>query len=107
MEKTIKLIPDESPDKYLDMPEGLSGYWWETEHLVCVAFVASKNEGEGTFGKFLKTLEAKGKVVFFPTIVSARLDTILRTRGYVDSGTPDKYFGFVDGLAKFTFGGEK
>ena len=101
MQETIKLIPDEDPSKFLDMPAGLEGYWWETEHLICVPFVENKHQGDGTFSKWLKELEAKGKVIFFPAIISAKLDAILRARGYVDSGTPDKHFGFVDGLARF------
>ena len=96
----ILVIPDEHPDKFLDMPEGLDGYWWETEHLVCVPSVASKREGSGIFSNWLNELEAKGKTVLFPTIISARLDAILRSRGYVDAGVNDEYLGFVDGLAK-------
>ena len=99
--------PDEHPDKYLDMPQGLEGYWWETEHLICVAFVASRNEGAGNFSRFLNDIEAKGKVVFFPTIISARLDAILRARGYVEaisrmSELEQKIYGqeYCDGLAK-------
>ena len=94
-------IPEEHPNKFLDMPEGLEGYWWETEHVVCVPFVESRNEGAGNFSRFLKDIEAKGKIVFFPTIVSARLNAVLRGRGYEDSGIMDKEMGcFVDGLAK-------
>ncbi len=100
-------IPDELPNKYLDMPKGLEGYWWETEHLICVPFVASRHEGDGSFIKWLKELEAKGKIVFFPTIVSARLDAILRKRGYVDavskmSELEQKIYGqeYCDGLSK-------
>ena len=99
--------PNEHPDKYLDMPKGLEGYWWETEHLVCVPFVESRNEGAGNFSRFLKDIEAKGKMVFFPTIISARLDAILRARGYVEaisrmSELEQKIYGqeYCDGLAK-------
>lgn len=105
----LKQVPDESPTgKYLDLPKGLEGYWWETEHLVCVAFIASEYGGGGIFSKWLKELGAKNKVVFFPTIVSARLDAILRARGYVDavsrmSELEQKIYGqeYCDGLAKF------
>lgn len=99
--------PDEHPDKYEEMPEGLEGYWWETEHLICVPWVASRNEGAGTFSRFLKDIEAKGKVVFFPTIINARLDAILRARGYVEavsrmSELEQKIYGqeYCEGLAK-------
>ena len=98
-EKTIE-VPDAHPDKYLNMPDGLEGYWWETESQICVPFVASKNEGDGTFSKWLSELEAKNKLIFFPTIISARFDAILRKRGYQDAFTIDKTMGFVDGLAK-------
>lgn len=103
----ILLISDEHPDRFLDMPGGLSGYWWETEHLVCVPFVTSKIEGSGAFSRFLGELEVKGKIVFFSSIISAKLDTILRKRGYVDavskmSELERKIYGeeYCDGLAK-------
>lgn len=92
-------VPDEHPDKYLDMPEGLVGYWWETDNQICVPLVIAKSESDGSFSKFLKDIEAKGKLVFFPTIVNAKLDAILRKRGYQDAAAPDEIFGAVDGLA--------
>ena len=92
-------VADAHPDKYLDMPKGLSGYWWETDNQICIPLVENQNEGDGTFSKWLTELEAKGKLIFFPTIVSARLDAILRTRGYQDAFVIDKEMGFVDGLA--------
>lgn len=99
----MKLVPDETPDKYLVMPEGLEGYWWETKGLICIPFVeAHKN---GAFSSFLKDICSRGKVVFFPTIISARLDVILRAKGFEDAGVLDTFFGFVDGLALFPKGG--
>lgn len=100
-EKVIE-IPDDHPEKFLEMPEGLEGYWWETEKQICVPLVIARNEGDGTFTKWLIELEGKHKLIFFPTIVSARLDRILRERGYVNAFAPDEYFGEVDGLAKPT-----
>jgi len=97
--KEIIKVPDAHPDKYLDMPEGLEGYWWETDNQICIPLVASKNEGDGTFSNWLNELEGKGKLIFFPTIVSARLDHILRKRGYKDAFVIDKKMGLVDGLA--------
>ena len=79
------VVPEEDPDKYNDMPEGLSGYWWETSHLICIPVVISEVEGSGVFSKWLDELGSKGKVVFFPTIISAKLNAILRSRGYVDA----------------------
>lgn len=98
--ETMIQVPDAHPDKYLDMPEGLSGYWWETDDQICVPFVANNRKGDGTFSKWLTDLETKGKLIFFPTIISARLDAILRNRGYKDAYTIDKEMGYVDGLAK-------
>jgi hypothetical protein len=92
-------VPDDSPNKFLNPPEGLDGYWWETNKQICVPFIASHNEGDGTFTKWLKELEGKNKIIFFPTIISARLNSILRKRGYKDAGVNDKDMGFVDGLA--------
>ena len=92
-------IPDAYPDKYLDMPEGLEGYWWETDNQICVPVVIAKNKGDGSFSKFLGDIENKGKLIFFPTIVSAKLDAILRKRGYRDAFVLDKMMGIVDGLA--------
>jgi len=93
-------VPEEHPSKYLDIPKGLSGYWWETETQICIPFVESHREGEGNFSKWLTELEAKGKLIFFPTIVSARLDAILRSRDYKDAFVIDNYLGYIDGLAK-------
>lgn len=100
-EKIIK-VPDAYPEKYLDMPSGLSGYWWETEHQICVPVVFARSEGDGSFSSFLRDIESRGKLIFFPTIISARLDAILRSRGYRDAFVIDKEMGLVDGLAKWT-----
>jgi len=100
METNVIKIPDEHPDHFDNMPDGLEGYWWETEHLICVPLVIAKNEGDGSFSKFLRQIEAKDKLVFFCTIVSGKLDAILRAKGYGNAGTNDKYFGWFDGLAK-------
>ena len=100
IKKQMIEVPDAHPDKYLEMPNGLSGYWWEVDNQICVPFVASKNEGDGTFTKWLDELEVKKKLIFFPTIISARLDYILRKRGYEDAFVIDKIMGLVDGLAK-------
>jgi len=93
-------IPNEHPTQYQSIPPGLQGYWWETENLVCVPIVVAVNEGDGSFSTFLKEIESKGKIVFFPSIISKRLDTILRSRGYIDGYTTDEMFGYVDGLVK-------
>ena len=93
-------VPDEHPDKFLEMPEGLDGYWWETTSQICIPFVANLNEGNGNFGKWLISLEKKGKLIFFPTIISARLEAMLRKHGYRDAVVNDENFGYVDGLAK-------
>lgn len=90
-------VSSESPDKYKNMPPGLSGYWWETEHLICVPLVEAKQEGDGTFTKWLTVLDKKHKTIFFPTIVSGRLDFILRKHGYQDAYIP---FEGINGLAK-------
>ena len=79
----IRQIPPEGAGPYKQPPVGLSGYWWETEHQICVPVIASAHPGDGTFGKWLRELEAKGKIVIFPTVISARLDRILRARGYI------------------------
>lgn len=97
--KALK-IGDESPEGYNEMPKGLTGYWWETKHQICVPVVFNNSEGDGTFSKWLSKLEAKGKVIFFPTIVSARLDFILRERGYDNAYVIDKDMGVVGGLGK-------
>jgi hypothetical protein len=101
------VLPDEQPDKYLDMPEGLDGYWWETENQICIPVVENKHEGDGTFSKWLTSLESRGKIIFFPTIISARLEAILRKRGYVDAIAPfskkeREIYGeqYCEGLAK-------
>ena len=97
--KEIIQVPDAHPSKYLDMPEGLRGYWWETDNQICVPLIENQHEGDGAFSKWLNKLEAKNKLVFFPTVVSGRLDMILRKRGYQDAFVIDKEMGLVDGLA--------
>lgn len=106
------VVPREHPTKYKKMPEGLVGYWWETKHLICIPDIYSNFEGRGNFSRWLSELEAKGKVIFFPTIVSARLDSILRRRGYIDalselSDEEKSIFQrtYCDGLALFPKGG--
>mgnify|MGYP001576036037 CR=1 FL=1 len=69
---------------YRKMPAGLYGYWWETERGICVPLIASYHQGDGTFSTFLNTLRQKRKTIFFPTVVSARLDAILRAKGFID-----------------------
>ncbi|KKM81334.1 hypothetical protein LCGC14_1330810 [marine sediment metagenome] len=90
-----------SPEKYIDMPDGLDGYWWETETQICVADIHSRNPR--AFIGFLNVIEGKGKPVFFPTLVNARLDKLLRLRGYQDAFVKGEIFGdpeIFDGLAK-------
>jgi hypothetical protein len=97
------LISEQHPDKYLSMPRGLDGYWWETEGVICIPDIRAQHEGDGTFTKWIKSLESRGKIIFFPTVVSARLDFILRKHGYEDAITDfvDEVFGCrIEGLAK-------
>ncbi len=92
-------VPDESPTVFLDAPEGLSGYWWETQHLICIPFIASMNPGDGTFASWIEQLQTKGKMIFFPTIISARLDRILRDHEFNNAFVINKDNEFIDGLA--------
>tara|TARA_Y100000310_G_scaffold204700_1_gene204929 strand:- start:3136 stop:3642 length:507 start_codon:yes stop_codon:yes gene_type:complete len=99
--KMIELDHSVSPEKYIGMPEGLDGYWWETETQICVADIHSHDPQ--SFIRFLNVIERKGKPVFFPTLVNARLDRLLRLRGYQDAFVRGKIFGnpeIFDGLAK-------
>ena len=69
------------PDlKYKDMPAGLEGYWWETEHELWIPWVASENPH--AFVKFLMQCEKKGKAVIFPTVINERLAVLLQRRNY-------------------------
>ena len=69
----------------------LGGYWWETERQVCVPLITSASPKK--FMEFLAAQEAKGKAVVFPTVISLRLDRLLRHRGYVDSVVYADYAG--------------
>lgn len=90
-------LPDEHPSKYKKMPQGLEGYWWETDKMICVPVViAQKN---GVFSSFLKDLMKSKKIIFFPCIVSAKLDAMLRAKGFQDAFVVDEMMGLVDGLA--------
>lgn len=102
MSEAPMLVPLDEPAGGYRTAEGLSGdtYWWEGEHIVCVPFVAGPPR---PFLRFLCEIEARGKPVFFPCVVNARLDRLLRLRGYVDACTdlPDPVFGeHVFGLAR-------
>ena len=92
-------VPNEEPDEFLKMPSGLEGYWWETKRVICVPIVINCNPGDGSFSEFLTQLIEKEKLVFFPTIISARLEAILRKRGFQEAFVVDDLMGFVDGLA--------
>jgi len=100
------IVPKAEPEKNLPMPDGLQGYWWETNEVICVPVVITQKAG--TFSLFLKNILSKGKIVFFPTVVSARLDAILRAKGFVDAITEmndeeQEIYGqrWCDGLAFF------
>lgn len=84
---TVLVLSPGEPTGYGKMPQGLSGYWWETAHFVCVPWIASSDPK--AFLSFLRGLERKGKTVFFPTVINARLDRLLRLRGYQDAVVPD------------------
>lgn len=85
---------------FRSLPRPLGGYWWESEQVICVPVVWNTQPGDGSFGRFLQFIENKGKIVFFPTVISARLTSILRSRGYDDAFAMDEHMGFVDGLAR-------
>jgi len=79
------------------MPPGLDGYWWETEHMVCVPLVQARQRG--VFLPWLMALERKGKPVFFPSVINARLQRLLALRGYVGARV-ETDMGWVSGFAK-------
>jgi hypothetical protein len=99
----LLVIPEQHPDKFIDMPPGLNGFWWESKDVICIPDVASLSEGSGNFSRWLRYIELKHKIVFFPTVVSARLEAILRGKGYTEAITEglDSVFGeVVEGLGK-------
>lgn len=73
--------PTDEPFK--EMPSQLDGYWWETDHQICIPVIMSHSPR--SFLLFLSEQEGKGKAVVFPTVISGRLEKLLRLRGYVDS----------------------
>ena len=102
MMEAAATIPLDHPRGGFQEIEGLApdSYWWRGEHIICVPFVAGPPR---PFLRFLKQIEAEGKIVFFPCVVNARLDRLLRLRGYVDAITaePDPQFKqHIEGLAK-------
>lgn len=72
---------DHPIEAFKTMPEGLDGYWWETETEVCVPVIFSSKPR--AFLSFLGEIMGKGKYVFFPTVVSARLGALLKAKGFV------------------------
>lgn len=93
------LVPNEHPTHFKNMPKDsdLDGYWWETVNLICIPLIESTRKG--AFSEWLTKLEAKGKLIFIPGIINARLYERLLKRGYVPAGCEDEMLGFVDGLA--------
>ena len=90
--ETIRLDHNDHPSGgYNEMPEGLAGYWWETDRQICIPDIRSFNPHR--LLRFLGDCEAKGKAVVFPTVINARLDRLLRLRGYVDSVVFVGYMG--------------
>jgi len=85
------------PSRYNEMPEGLDGYWWESEDTVCVPVVSAAEPK--AFVSFLREIESRGKTVFFPTILNERLYKLLMLRGYQPAYVEDNLMGIVDGLA--------
>ena len=79
---TVIRITPKAPFIFEAPPDGMSAdtYWWESD-MICVPFVASKTPR--AFLRWLHELESKGKPVFFPTVINARLAKLLALRGYV------------------------
>lgn len=96
-------IPNDTPTEYLPMPPDLEGYWWETEHLICVPLVESRRMG--ACQQWLRTLEGKNKIIFIPTVVNHAFEQRLRKHGYIDAFAEDEEMGMVAGLA-YVPGGE-
>jgi len=91
-------LPNETPSRYEQMPPHLDGYWWVTEHIICIPFI--ETDSRGSFKKFMIKLERQHKIIFFPTIISARLQDICERNGYIPASVIDEEMGFVDGMAK-------
>lgn len=95
---TVVVPPHAEPASYQEVPgASVDSYWWETS-VVCVPLIFSEPR---PFLTFLRNIEAKGKPVFFPTVLNPRFDKLLRLRGYIDAVTKDKHFGLVEGLLLF------
>ena len=82
---------DKPTGPFEGMTPPLEGYWWETSRQVCIPWVMSRTPR--AFLTFLRAQEAKGKAVVFPTVINARLDKLLRLRGYQECVVYVDYVG--------------
>jgi len=88
--------------EFQDCPSPLDGYWWENDEMVCLPLVASKGHPRALLA-FLSSLEDKGKKVFVPSVINARLAKLLELRGYTYSQTAvfdEQMQDWVDGYTK-------
>tara|TARA_Y100000310_G_scaffold339388_1_gene431893 strand:+ start:406 stop:711 length:306 start_codon:yes stop_codon:yes gene_type:complete len=77
-------MPDQPEPEFEPLPDGLEGYWWETDYIVIPWIAARKPR---VFLSWLRAIEKRGKPVFFPTVINERLATLLKHRGYVSAVT--------------------
>lgn len=91
------MVPD-----FIDCPAPLGGYWWEDDETVCLPVISSNGHPREMLN-FLAMLEAKGRRVFIPTVINARLAKLLELRGYRYSETvvfDDVMKEWIDGYTK-------
>ena len=100
----MKEIPQSNikwPDAMQQPPPGIYGYWWEDDKVVCIALIEGTNK-KGLFREWMVELEKKNKIIYFPTVIGARLLDILRRNGYEDAYVYDKFSkDTIECMAKF------
>lgn len=71
------IIPGQEPL----LAPGVRGYTVECDGELWIPVVFAEREGAGDVGRYLDTLP-KDKTVIFPTVLSARLEGMLKRRGF-------------------------
>jgi len=74
-----------------ELAPGVMGYTVEMKEL-WVPFISATEEGSGSVGRYLDSLPEDISIVI-PTVISERLDGMLRRRGYVPELRYDRMSG--------------
>lgn len=87
--KGVMFVPGQEPR----LSNNVRGFAFDTPHGIYIPLVIAEKPGNGDVGKFLDRLPRHRRVIF-PSVINAKLQGMLRRRGFVD-GIEDGEFGEV------------